>query len=310
MIASLSHRRPARRAFTLLEVALAISLSVVLITALYLTLNLHYHHARLGRETIDETNLLRSVVDRVAQDIACELPAIDPSLQSSKGGSSSGGGSGSGSGGAGSSPSSPNTGSGSGSAGSSSSGGSTPSTGSSSGGSTTNNSVVINLQVYGESSHLVLTGRGVPKDLTQSPRAAPTQTSDLRRVTYWLVEGKGLARQEITQVTGPDATAASPPTLPPAVGNADSYIIAPQVKAFSLEYFDGTNWQTSWDGTKTDPATSYPIGPPMAIAFTVTVEVPGHGQQKPREVTYRHVVAIPTANSPQAAAQNPTSSSP
>jgi hypothetical protein len=296
---------------------LAISLSVVLITALYLTLSMHFHYARQGREIVNETQALRAVVDRLDQDIASQLCALDPRLQQGQagsGGGSSGGSSGGGASGAG--PVTLNA-----ATGAASSGGSTVSTSgatSSSSSSTTatpSTAVVFNIGVYGDNANLVLTGRGVPKDMTQPSQAAPTLTSDLRRVTYWLVRDggqvKGLARYETTLVTGTDVTANTTPTLPPEVQNPDSYIIAPEVKEFTVEYFDGTNWQTSWDGTTQDSTTSYPIGPPMAIAFTITLELPGHGQEKGKETTYRHVVAIPASNSTlqQNQAQTQTTSS-
>jgi prepilin-type N-terminal cleavage/methylation domain-containing protein len=319
-VLSLRHTR--RRGFTLLEVALAISLSVILITALYLTLSMHFHYARQGREIVNETQALRAVVDRLNQDISSQLCALDPRPQQAQSGSGGGGSGGSGSGGGGSSGGGSGGSSGGGAMGAggsaaggsaganSSASGATPggssgsgsSAGSSSSSSSTqSNAVVFNIGVYGDGSSLVLTGRGVPRDLTQPAQSAPTLTSDLRRVTYWLVRDggqvRGLARHETTLVTGTEVTASSPPAIPPPGADVDSCIIAPEVKDFTVEYFDGTSWQSSWDGTTQDSTTSNPIGPPMAIAFTITVEVQGHGQEKGRQSTYRHVVAIPAANS-------------
>jgi hypothetical protein len=297
-----------RRAFTLFEVILAIAMSVVLISALYLALSMHYRLARSGREIIDETAVTRFVVKRITQDIDCQLSAIDPRLQGNNknsGNSSSGNG--------GSSPSTTSTtitaagittNTTTGNSGSSPGTSSSNPSSSSSSNSSTNSTVVFNLGVYGDSNHLVLTGRSVPRDLTQAPGSTPSQTSDLRRVTYWLAGG-GLARQEIRLVTGTDATASSPPALPPAVGNPEAYIIAPQVKQFSLEYYDGNTWQSSWDGSTADATTGYPIGPPMAIAFTVTLQLPDHGRDKGKEVTYRHVVAIAAANNQGQTASQP-----
>jgi len=293
-----------RPGFTLFEVILAIALSVVLVSALYLTLNMHFQYARSGREIVNETTVTRLVLKRISQDIDCQLSALDPRLQGKQKGSGGGSGSGNPSG----QNSSPDGGSGNPSSGSPSGSGSpsnnssTPSSSSgsptsSSGNNAPGNQVVFNIGVYGDSNNLVLTGRGVPKDLTLPSGSNPTLTSDLRRVTYWLVAGKGLARQETTVVTGTDVTSSSPPAIPPSVSDPEPYIIAPEVKSFSLEYYDGSTWQSSWDGTTTDSTTGYPIGPPMAIAVTITLEIPSHGGGKPKQVTRRHVVAIPTANS-------------
>jgi hypothetical protein len=154
--------------------------------------------------------------------------------------------------------------------------------------------VVFNLGVYGDADRLVLTGSWLPKDLTQI-KDGQTQTSDLRRVVYWLVKDgprKGLARQEMTAVTGMDAG-----NLPPDVPDPGSFVIAPEVTRFSLEYFDGTNWQTSWDGTTLDTNSSLPIGPPALIAINITIATPSaKSGEKAKETKYRHVVAIPVAN--------------
>jgi len=307
-----------RRAFTLLEVVLAVSLSVVLLSALYVALSMHYYQTRVGREIMDETILTRSVVNRIAQDIACELPPIDPRIApgaTSSPGSSGSGGSGSGGSGSGGSASGGST-TGSGKSTSSSASNSSNSSNSNSGtynssnnssssgnSSSTGTVVTSNLQVYGDENNLVLTGRSVPYDLSQPPQSQPTLTSDLRRVTYWVIPGKGLARFEETQVTGGDVFT-TPPNIPPSVDNPESSIIAREVKSISFEYYDGSTWQQSWDGTTVDPSgnTTRPIGPPAAVAFTITLTVPNG--QKNRDVTYRHVVAVQTANN--FAAASPT----
>jgi hypothetical protein len=168
--------------------------------------------------------------------------------------------------------------------------------------------VTSNLQVYGDQNNLVLTGRSVPHDLTQAPQSPPTMTSDLRRVSYWVVPGKGLARLEVTQVTGGDVFT-TPPPLPPTHDDVESSIIAHEVKNIVFEYYDGTSWQQNWDGSAEDPsgATTRPKGPPAAIAFTITLAVPTHGPQKTRDVSYRHVVPIQTANNFTLAATSSTS---
>jgi hypothetical protein len=140
-----------------------------------------------------------------------------------------------------------------------------------------------------------LTGTWLPKDLSVAP-PAQTLTCDLRRVCYWLIKDgdkQSLARQELLQATGPDAG-----TVPPNVSDPAPYIIASNVKSFGLEYFDGSTWQTSWDGTKLDSNTGFPIGPPAAIAVNITLISPATTPgARDRETSYRHVVAIPAANS-------------
>jgi prepilin-type N-terminal cleavage/methylation domain-containing protein len=300
-----------RAGFTLLEVVLAITLSVVLLTALYLTLNLHYRHAKAGRELTDEAAIVRSVLARISDDINGQLSPMNPLLYKKTSGTTIMGNTFGGGGGSGSQNNSTQNNStqnsssqnsstqNSSSQNSSSQSSSTQSSSSQNSSSqssqtSTGNTVVVNLGVFGEADRLVLTGSWLPKDLTRI-QEGQTQTSDLRRVVYWLVRTgskTGLARQELTNVTAQDAG-----NLPPEVSDPGSFVIAPEVTKFSLEYFDGTQWQTSWDGTALDASSSLPIGPPALIAINITIARPAHAAgEKARETNYRHVVAIPSAN--------------
>lgn len=302
------------KGFTLLEVVLAISLSVVLLAALYLTMNMHYSHARAGRELTDEAAIVRSVVNRISDDVQGQLSPMNALLYakvngttimgnpfggsygtSSKGGSSQnssqGGNSSQNNSTQNSSSSSNNT---SAQGGSGQGGSGQGSQNSQATTSTPPSMVVFNLGVYGDADRLVLTGSWLPKDLTRV-QDGQTQTCDLRRVVYWLVkEGnkKGLARQELTAVTGSDAA-----QLPPEVPDPASHVIAPEVTKFRVEYFDGTEWQTTWDGTELDSSSSLPMGPPSLIAINITISTPtGRAGEKAKETNIRHVIAIPSAN--------------
>jgi hypothetical protein len=116
----------------------------------------------------------------------------------------------------------------------------------------------------------------------------------------------GLARQELGQVTSDDAS-----STPPDVSDPNSkLIIAPEVKSLQFQYFDGSNWQDTWDGTQAGSDGVTPIGPPAAVAITVGVTPPG-GSADQQVRTYRHVVAILTANGPTAQqSQDSSSTSP
>ena len=76
-------------------------------------------------------------------------------------------------------------------------------------------------------------------------------------------------------------------------------LLASEVKTLQFEYWDGTQWATSWDGTQTSPLDGVtPIGPPQAIRITLGLALPttgDNGEEAPVK-TYRHVVAIPAAN--------------
>jgi hypothetical protein len=146
----------------------------------------------------------------------------------------------------------------------------------------------VNLGVRGEPQRLVLTVSRVVRELDPTRDADSVGASDLRTITYWLVgqgETQGLARQEITRVTGPEAG-----QLPPDVSNPESFVVSSRVRDLTFEYHDGSSWQTTWDGAGVEVVGQKAKGPPAAIAITLTVE------QKGVRRTYRHVVAIPAAN--------------
>jgi hypothetical protein len=152
--------------------------------------------------------------------------------------------------------------------------------------------------VQGDATTLHLYVSKVPRELfpTADENAPPSVgvVSDIRRISYWLASEGGLARQEVKTETSQDIG-----TLPPNVPDEASYVMAPEVQNLSFSYFDGTNWQESWDSTMLGDDGVTPIGPPRAIAITLTIpHVPGGPWRtgKPVMKTYRHVVAIPTAN--------------
>ena len=133
--------------------------------------------------------------------------------------------------------------------------------------------------------------------LTNQPVA-----SDLRRVTYWMASTGGLARQEIKLATSDDALV----TVPPDIPDEANLVIADEVQSVTFRYFDGTAWQDSWDGTQSGSGSGSPMGPPLAVEITLVIATPSSQSQigdTANVKTYRHVVAIPTANGASSAPQ-------
>ena len=281
-------RRTARRAFTLLELILALAIGVFLLAGLYYMLNAQVQHAQSGRETLEDGTLARALLTRIANDILGHLGPVDPKVLPD--------------------PQAPTT--------------TTPpaetttpttetpptesteSTESTTSGTDDGSAVVFNNGVYGTSSVLVLAVSRVPRELNLSGllgkgEDAPRQlVSDLRRISYWVAGSQeqpgGLARQELTGVTSMDLN-----SIPPDVSQPSKYIIAPEVRSISFQYFDGSSWQDTWDGTTLggqDGET--PIGPPAAIAITLELSRVSnvHGELVERVLSFRHVVAIPAGN--------------
>ena len=128
----------------------------------------------------------------------------------------------------------------------------------------------------------------VAYDKLQIDSSQLSPVSDIRRVSYWFINGgtgSGLAKQEVVSATGTDML-----TTPPDVSNPT--IIAPEVKNVLFEYFDGSDWQASWDGTTMSGDGITPIGPPAAIRITLTVL----HRDGVRTTDYQHVVALPGGN--------------
>ena len=74
-------------------------------------------------------------------------------------------------------------------------------------------------------------------------------------------------------------------------------IIAEEVSNLTFSYWDGSAWQDTWDGTQPGADGTTPMGPPVAIAITITL--PSSASKIGDEAsvkTYRHVVPIAAAN--------------
>jgi prepilin-type N-terminal cleavage/methylation domain-containing protein len=297
----------ARLGFTLLEVMLAMAIGILLLGGLYVAMNVQLRYAQAGRDVVEQSKLVRGILARMSNDI---VQSLGPASSTAAASGSSGAGTAAGASGAGTSGSGQSgattgntttSGAGAGSA-------SSPSNGASSNSSSTGGPVLVNLGVQGDATHLTLSASRVPREFTLGPGSDSATTSqvgisDLRRVSYWLVGGggsaQGLAWMEYTPVTSPDALN----TLPPNVPDEASHIIAEEVKSLTFSYFDGANWQDTWDGTTPGADGVTPMGPPMAIAIVLGVQMAGAKETK----SYRHVVAVPGANNLQNSSANSSS---
>jgi len=175
------------------------------------------------------------------------------------------------------------------------------------------NNALFNLGVQGDSTTLTLYvsrfGKATtnPVDTTDDTVEQPLR-SDGRRIYYWYNEGgsqSGLYRQEIKVVTSQQALDT---TTTPSVGDDGVQLIAGEVKSLTFQYFDGTTWQDTWDGTQVGQDGLTPMGPPLAIAITVQVAPSGKGADANNQdawKTIRHVVAIQTANGVGTLSANP-----
>src|SRR5262249_52489371 len=188
-------------------------------------------------------------------------------------------------------------------AGSSTSGSGTTSSGTgSSGGSVVaglGGTVTFTRGGQGANSPLVLYVGRVPSEMDPAGQGLDVPVvSDLRRITYWLT-ASGLCRQEIKLATSDDAIG-----VPSDLPDDPSLVIAEEVRSMTVQYFDGSNWQDTWDGTATPSSGgNNQQGPPVLVAITLGLVIPGTSTDSgdPKVRTFRYVIPIPTANG----AQNP-----
>lgn len=265
-----------RAGFTLLEMILALAIGILLMYSLYSVLSQQVQQAQHGRLTLHEGTLARSILTRMTSEILCSLGPVNTFVQPDPSAAAS----------------TPST--------------TTPTTGTTTdstttpsdttGGVQTNSTVTFNLGVYGTSSLLVLNVSKVPRELIKTDPTQQALVCDLRRISYWQITSRGLARQEVIQATSTDLA-----TVPPDIDDAESYVIAPEVKDVSFQYWDGTTWLDYWDGSELGGVTGdIPIGPPSAIAITLTFNRRGADNVELEESSlpkYRHVVNIPAGNS-------------
>jgi hypothetical protein len=169
--------------------------------------------------------------------------------------------------------------------------------------------IPFNCGVIGDNVTLNLWVSRLP-NLSPTPNAdvdSQQMTScDVYRISYWVTDG-GLARMEMDRPSAsdddPDAA------MPPNVSDESKYVIAPEVTAVNFRYFDGTNWQDTWDGTVIGPDEKTPVGPPRAIEVTLTVRRPDGNSDDPSGTkTYRQVIPINAGNAASLAVPSTTTS--
>ncbi len=294
-------RNSRRPAYTLLEVLLAMAISLLLLGALYVAMDTQLRLAQDSRDKVEESQLARALLARIAGDIS---PGLRPALPPMSQGGSGGGGSGT------SGASAPASGGTAGGTGSATSAGAASS-------STSSAPMILLSSVQGDGSALNLITTRAPRELLAlngTPGGDPI-LSDQRVVSYWLAGASGdsslgLARREVSLVTSDEAQ-----LLAPDIPDEMNYVIAPEVKSLSFRYLDPQ--KNAWldEGSRwPDDATGYdgstPTGPPVAVEITLEIaKVRRSSRVKESVRKYRQVVFIPTANGVPASSSTSGSSS-
>jgi hypothetical protein len=300
----------ARRAFTLLEVLLAVGLSLLLVLAIAMAIDLYRRMTTAAQDDLSEMRLVRAIFNKLEVDIRSVVPPQPIASATAATGSPG-----------------------------STTGGSPASTGSSSSQSTGSSGGGDPLQyvysrsvfgLYGDGDSLVLdtltphrlplsalqqTGAQASSQSNDSPSNLAGVHGDMKVVGYFVLgegtspilptsagsgqltpEGKvmssGLARLE------GERTAIGYAMETSSTSSLNARIIAPEVQSIAFRYFDGSNWVSSWSG-----ATAQALPQAVEIVITVGSSDPYNARtQAARDQaarTYRHVVAITTAAAPQ-----------
>jgi hypothetical protein len=118
--------------------------------------------------------------------------------------------------------------------------------------------------------------------------------SDLRAVSYWMMDGVGLARQEIKTATSQEFVNQLEQQL--TYPSDPQYLLAAEVRSVSFRYWDGTEWNDTWDSTQFGPDGITPIGPPIAVEVTLGLEAPRNMTNREDLRYYTHVYAVTAAN--------------
>jgi len=284
-------RSKRRTGFTLLEVMLASVIAVLLLAALYYSLDIILKRTETSRDNVASDDLARAVVNRLNDDLSQSLGPLPPQ---------SGGGS-SPTTPAPTTPASPAT---------------TPPTGTTpttpapatttapadpaaepdatADGTAAATDIPFQAGVIGTDKQLTLFLSRIPTSITDpsaTTDASMAQPADLRRVTYYMAsDGRGLCRQERPWVTADGVRNSIDPDRSDEAGD----VIAPEVVDVVFDYFDGSGWAGEWDGSLVASDGVAVTGPPRGIRITMTLEIPGANGATQKKVQHVFVVRAAT----------------
>ena len=284
----MKRRSPTRPGYTLLEILLASVIAMLLLTALYAALDVTLLRMEVNRDLIARNDLRRAVINRMSADLVNTLGPLPPK---------SGGDGMTGTG------SSASTGTVAASTATAATATTTAAaSGSTTDATTTDSPVVTGADiplgsgVVGTDKQLTIFLSRVPTSLVDLEAAANVDVSlpaDLRRVTYYLSsDGVGLCRQERPWVTADGVWNTSDPDRTDEL----SEIIAPEVLDVTFEYFDGSAWQSTWDGSQTASDGVALTGPPRAIRVTFVMQFSSRGAMLQKQVVHTFPVRTAVGN--------------
>lgn len=218
--------------YTLLEVVLACGIAGVLLLAIYQAMMLHYAQLQTGRELAEHAQLVRGLAQQLSRDLRNTFTQWQPADNAVQ----------------------------------------------EDGATTAETTKVVSEYdtppggVRGLEDSFTLIVRVPPADLDFSADLGSldgyTPVSDVRMVRYWLASETsnngtglvGLVREEYSRLPDEETT-----TDPAAAAKVE--VLAAEVRSFEIQYYDGSDWQSTWD---TDRESA-----PLAVEVVIGILTPG-----------------------------------
>lgn len=264
------------RGLTLLEVLIALALSTVLLTAVYVAMDLHWKYSSAGRDEAERSQLARAIANRLEVDLRSVVYRVPPpeTLEEEPVDSET-----------------------------------DPATGESTG-TTEPPPEGEELEVdpnaegtglFGNSTTLLMHISQPSKTLAYIPLGVSQpgeRTSDLLSVSWFVASPEAGGLQGAVAQDGEGLTRTSGDRLTSRLadeeGNlealaATAMVLAPEVTSIRFQYFDGAAWRADWDSDLLG-------GLPRAVEIIMEVRASGSHKRSDEAVrTYRMVVALPIA---------------
>jgi type II secretory pathway pseudopilin PulG len=266
-------RRPG---FTLLEVLLASTIAIMLLAALYASFDIVIKQSDAGRSETDRNDLSRAVVNRITIDLSGTVGPLPPKSGGTAQAEAANAAT------MGETTEEPTT---------------DPATETTEEPATTSTAVTVasiggdipfSAGCIGTSTTMSLFVSRVPASIVNKELQSngSLQTPDLRRVTYYL-GAAGLCRQERQFVTQDGVWNNADADRTDEFGD----LLAEEITNAQFQYFDGSTWVDSWDGSQLATDGKSLLGPPRAVKITFTVE---RANAEPRR--FAHVFALRAAS--------------
>jgi len=314
--------------FTLLELLLALGMTVVLLGVLFTSLDLYWRFSLSGQEEVSRSQIARAVFNRISHDMRSTIYRPKPKTSSandsttnsddSAAGSNSGTSSNGNQSTSNAQTSSTSGGTGSGTTQNQAANSSTNSSSGTSSMSTVPTEPMLltdaysgpALGIFGDESSIVM--HVAKPDRVQRGAAdvagSAYSSSDLKAVAYYLGDGSGSLATMFGLMTGGNAgltrMSADRLSLSLAGTNTDLVtaaskpeLLAPEIDSMSFSYFDGAEWLSAWDSEVEGRL-------PNAIGVSITFRPPPGSDTSfisrsasAMTDSFRIVITLPTANS-------------